>query len=88
VTDPPGVVTATSFEPRVPGGVVAVIVVELTTCTPVAALPPMTTAVAPVKLVPVMVMTVPPDVGPLFGVTPPAFTVGAGVGGPVGATKL
>ena len=33
-------------------------------------LPPKLTAVAPVKLVPVMVTTVPPAVGPLLGLTP------------------
>src|SRR5262249_39158482 len=34
-----------------------------------AALPPKLTAVAPEKLVPVMVTLVPPDVGPVFGLT-------------------
>ena len=41
--------------------------VELTTITLVAAVPPMVTAVAPVKPVPVMVMAVPPAVEPLVG---------------------
>ena len=33
-------------------------------------MPPKLTAVAPLKLVPVMVTTVPPVVGPLLGLTP------------------
>ena len=41
--------------------------VALTTVTPVAAAPPNVTAVAPVKLVPVMVTDVPPTPGPLEG---------------------
>ena len=49
--------------------------VALLTITPVAALAPKWTAVAPVKLVPVMVTDVPPAWGPLFGLT--AVTVGA-----------
>jgi hypothetical protein len=40
--------------------VTTVIVVGLTTVTPVAAVPPKVTAVAPVKLVPVKVTAVPP----------------------------
>ena len=39
-------------------------------------MPPKLTAVAPLKLVPVMVTTVPPVVGPLLGLT--AVTVGGG----------
>ena len=50
-----------------PAGVVAVMLVELTTVTLVAATPSMVTAVAPVKLAPVMVMLVPPAVDPLVG---------------------
>jgi hypothetical protein len=45
------------------------------TTTPVAALAPKSTAVAPVKLVPVMVTLVPPAVVPEVGLTP--VTVGA-----------
>ncbi len=66
---PPGFVTATVLVPDVPAGVTAVSVVELTTVTDVAAEPPMVTAVVPVKLVPLMVMAVPPAVGPRLGVT-------------------
>ncbi len=66
---PTGVVTATLTSPAACAGVVAVMVVALTTVMPVAAVPPKVTAVAPVKLVPVMVTAVPPAVGPLLGLT-------------------
>ncbi len=49
---------------------VAVIVVLLTTLTPVAAVPPMVTVAPATKLVPVIVRTVPPAVEPDVGVTP------------------
>jgi hypothetical protein len=71
---PPGVVTVTLTVP-VPAGEVAVIDVALLTTTPVAALAPKWTAVAPVKLVPVMVTLVPPAAGPDVGLMP--VTVGA-----------
>ena len=65
---PPGVVvTSTLAVPAVPAGVVAVILVELPTITLVAGTPLMVTAVAPVKLIPVMAMVVPPATGPLVG---------------------
>ena len=73
---PPGVVTVTSTAPALPAGDVAVIDVALLTVNEVAAVAPNFTAVAPVKLVPVMVTLVPPAVGPLVGLTP--VTVGAG----------
>ncbi len=66
---PPGVVTVTFTSPAACAGVVAVMVVALTTVMPVAALPPKVTLVAPVKLVPVMVTDVPPRVVPLLGLT-------------------
>ena len=66
---PPGVVTDTVFAPAVPAGVTAVTVVELTTLTEVAATPPIVTELAPVKFVPVIVIAVPPLVGPTFGET-------------------
>ena len=69
------VVTRTLADPAAWAGVVAVMVVALTTVTPVAAVPPMVTAVAPVKPVPVMVTEVPPVVGPVLGVID--VTVGA-----------
>jgi hypothetical protein len=73
---PPGVVTVTSTVTRVPGGVVAVIVVALLTVN-VAGLPdPKSTAVAPVKFVPVIVAEVPPVLCPEVGLTP--VTVGGG----------
>ena len=56
---PPAVVTVTPTIP-VPAGAVAVILVLETTVKLVAGVEPKVTAVAPVKLVPVMVMVVPP----------------------------
>ena len=76
---PPFVVTETSTVPVAFAGDVAVIVVELTTVTPVAAAAPNVTAVALFKFVPVIVTLVPPAVEPEIGLT--AVTVG-------GATKL
>ena len=64
---PPGVVAVTLCAPAVPAGVTAVMEVELTTTTLVAAAPPTVTLLAPDKLVPVIVNAVPPDVGPLVG---------------------
>jgi hypothetical protein len=63
------VVTDTVFAPAVPAGVTAVTVVELTTLTEVAATPPIVTELAPVKFVPVIVIVVPPESGPVFGLT-------------------
>jgi hypothetical protein len=60
----------------VPAGEVAVIDVALLTVNAEAADPPKVTAVAPVKLVPVIDTLVPPVVGPLVGETD--VTVGAG----------
>ena len=58
-----------------PAGAVAVIEVALSTVTRWRRSAPKFTAVAPVKLVPVMVTVVPPAVGPEVGLTP--VTVGA-----------
>ena len=69
VTLPPGVVNTTSFKPAVDAPVTAVTEVALTTATLVAATPPTTTLLAPVKLVPVMVMVVAPAMGPNTGAT-------------------
>ncbi|MHC2619285.1 hypothetical protein ACVIW2_001317 [Bradyrhizobium huanghuaihaiense] len=63
---PPAVVTLTSTVP-LPAGEVAVIWVAELTVKPVAAVAPNVTAVAPVKLVPVMVTVVPPPAGPVVG---------------------
>ena len=71
---PAGVVTVTSTVP-VPAGLLAVIVVSFTTVRFVAAVVPNSTAVAPVKPVPVIVTGVPPAVGPLVGLRP--VTAGA-----------
>ena len=64
---PPGVVTVMSTVPAEPAGAVAVIWVALLTVTLVALVVPNLTAVAPVKLVPVIVTLVPPAVGPATG---------------------
>lgn len=69
VAVPPGVVTETAFAPTVPAGVRAVMEVEDTTTTLVAATPAIFTIVAPVKLVPVIVIAVEPAVEPVFGFT-------------------
>ena len=61
--------TDTVFAPALPAGVTAVTVVALTTLTEVAATPPSVTELAPVKFVPVIVIAVPPVVGPTFGET-------------------
>jgi hypothetical protein len=70
---PAAVVTVTSRVP-IPAGEVAVIWVALLTVKEPAALLPNLTAVAPEKLVPVMVTLVPPGGGPVFGMT--LITVG------------
>ena len=74
---PLAVVTVTSTVPAVPAGLVAVICVAELTVKPVAAAVPNSTAVAPVRFVPVMVTLVPPAVGPAVGLT--AVTAGAAV---------
>jgi hypothetical protein len=66
---PPGVVTTTLVVPAEPVGVVAVIEVELTTVRLVTVAPPIVTAVAPVKPVPVIVTDCPPASGPDDGLT-------------------
>ena len=70
----PPFVTVTSTTPE-PAGLVAVIWVALSTLNVAAAVPNLT-ALAPVKLVPVIVTEVPPAVGPLLGATD--VTVGPG----------
>ena len=66
---PPGVVTTTFFTPAVAAPVSAVTEVALTTATLVAATPPTVTLLVPVKLVPVIVMAVPPSGSPVDGLT-------------------
>jgi hypothetical protein len=61
------VATTTSFPPAVPDGVVQVIEVEETTTTEVHELPPMVTVAPEMKLVPVIVIEVPPAVEPEVG---------------------
>ena len=63
---PSAFVTVTSTVP-IPAGEVAAIDVALLTVNVVATIPPNLTAVAPVKLLPVMVTGVPPAAEPLAG---------------------
>jgi hypothetical protein len=67
-------VAVTVVEPALPAGVVAVMVVLLTTVTFVAAVEPKVTVAPVAKFVPVMVTAVPPEVDPVLGLTP--LTVG------------
>lgn len=69
VAVPPTVVTATSFTPAAPAGVTAVMEVELTTTTLVAATPPTFTVAPARKFVPVRVRVAPAASGPALGVT-------------------
>ena len=64
---PPGDVTETVLGPARPTGVRARIVVAFWIVTEVAATPPIVTEVAPVKFVPVIMTSVPPEVRPWFG---------------------
>ena len=72
---PLGVVTVT-FTVPVPAGEVTVRLVAVTPVIPVPGFVPKSTAVAPVKSVPVTVTEVPPAAGPFEGLTP--VTVGGG----------
>ena len=64
---PTRLVTSTLALPSVPDGVTAVIVFSSVTVKLFTAAPPMVTAVAPVKLLPVMVTTMLPDMLPVDG---------------------
>ena len=70
------VVTVTFTVPGCPAGETAVIEVDETTVTLVAATVPKSTVAPGIKLVPVMVTEVPPVVGPEVGLT--VVTIGAG----------
>jgi hypothetical protein len=70
-------VTFTVTAPALSAGVVAVMVVLLTTTTLVAAMLPNITTSPVAKFVPVIVTAEPPDVEPLFGLTP--LTVGGAI---------
>ncbi len=74
---PSGVVTVTLIVPCERAGAVAVICVALSTVKLVAGVPPKLTAVAPVRLVPVMITGVPPVVTPLVGLRPVTAGVAA-----------
>ena len=76
---PTGVTTVTSCTP-VPAGAVAVTWVAELTVKLVALVAPKRTAVAPVKVTPVIVTTVPPAVEPEAGLIP--VTAGAPPAGP------
>ncbi len=69
VATPPDVAIATAWAPAVPAGVTAETVVALTTFTDVAAAPPTVSDVVPERFVPVTVIAVPPDTGPVAGLT-------------------
>ena len=71
--------TITLAVPALPGGVLAVIVVAFTTVTLVAGLPPIVTVAPGRKFSPLIVITVPPLVGPKFGVIPVTMTAGSGL---------
>lgn len=77
VAEPVAVVTTTLTSPAAWAGVTAVILVGLVTDRPVAAVPPTVTLETFTKLVPVMVIVVPPEINPEAGAT--VETVGAGV---------
>ena len=64
-----GLVTTISFAPAVLAGVTAVTVLLSTTAMLEAAVPPMVTVAPLTKLLPLIVMAVPPVVGPQLGVT-------------------
>ena len=66
---PLGVVTVISTKPLARAGLWMVIDVELFTTKLVPAVPPKLTAVAPVKFVPVSVITVLPALVPVLGLT-------------------
>jgi hypothetical protein len=68
------VVTVIVTAPALPEGAVAVMLVLLNTVTFIAAVEPNVTVEPDAKFVPVIVTTIPPDVDPLFGLTP--LTVG------------
>jgi hypothetical protein len=63
----PPTVTVTVTAPTLPAGVVAVMVVLFVTVTLVAVAVPNCTVAPATKFVPVIVTTVPPDVGPVLG---------------------
>jgi hypothetical protein len=71
----PKTVTVTVAVPAAPGGVIAVMLVALTTTTLVAAVPPKVTVAPAAKFAPVIVTPVPPTIVPVLGDMLP--TVGA-----------
>jgi hypothetical protein len=67
---PLGVVTRTLAIPATLAAMVAVMIVEFTMVKLTTEMPPIVTAVAPVKFVPVIVIGIPPDVKPVDGEMP------------------
>lgn len=63
------VVTVTSTVPAIPAGVTTIMDVSETTVKAIAGFPPKNTAVASVKFEPVMVTVLPPESGPMSGLT-------------------
>ena len=76
VAVPPGVVNVMLLTPGVPAGAIHVRAMSFSTTNPVAVAVPNRTELVPVRLVPVMVTTVPPAAGPATGDAPEI--VGAG----------
>ena len=74
---PPAVVTRTLALPRLPAGVVQLIWVSLMMTTLLQALPPMVTLLVVARPVPLMVMIVPPAMGPAVGDAPVVAGTGA-----------
>ena len=69
VAEPPIVVTEMFLAPAVLAGVIAVICVSEFTTKLFALAPPIITLRVPVKYIPLMVMDVPPAIGPVYGFT-------------------
>ena len=69
MVEPPVVVTTIGLDPAAPAGVFAVMEVEFTNTTLVAATPPIFTVAPAIKFVPVMVTAVPPTSAPDDGLT-------------------
>ena len=80
-------VRLTQTAPAASGGVVADTAESLTTEIPVAADPPSVTTVVPVRFVPIIVMAVPPVVGPVVGKILEKVGVGPADTGPAKVRK-
>ena len=86
---PPLVVTVTVTKPAACGGVFAVISVDETTSTSVAAMPPNSTFAPLSKFSPKIITGVPPPVDPSGGETPlTVTTTGTSIRTPTGVSKI